>query len=189
MREGVNRRQNNPAFVEAADPYTMLACGIIEQAVLDWKSLCDRNLGKRVRVPATVNFGELKTFFRSEWCDVLVQDSSYSPIRMLKRLESENGYADTSEHENHWEAVRKDFVLRGASIPQLSIRYNISEWKIRHHSREAKWAEQRRELMLNMSNKCTKCKRTSCLGYRCMVYADLRKRKEVDNDETGRADA
>lgn len=77
-----------------------LALGIIEQAVYDWRCICnksvdvtDENKSYRItHVGGFASFYELKRFFKSDWCEwlcSLVKHQDFTPEKILAKLEAE----------------------------------------------------------------------------------------------------
>lgn len=68
-----------------SDPYNALALGIVAKAIEDWRAL------DNVRYGSHGNYGELRAFFKSEWCDFLLigLGGSVTGEGILKMLEDE----------------------------------------------------------------------------------------------------
>lgn len=68
-----------------ADPYQELAVGIVELAIFDWRIFIKR---PEAQTPS-YNFDEIRRFFKSEWCEFLLEGIGASPKRILEILEGE----------------------------------------------------------------------------------------------------
>ena len=71
------------------DFWTCLAAEIVIRAVEDWRDLVKQkkwNVSDRERY---CNFEELRKFFKSEWCEFLMQDFEIEPERLIELLEAE----------------------------------------------------------------------------------------------------
>ncbi len=69
-----------------SDPWDELAKFIVLQAVEDWRELIRLGVEKTSIDGEKIGFGELRTFFRSEYCMALVD---IDPIHILRGLERE----------------------------------------------------------------------------------------------------
>ncbi len=67
--------------------YEGLGCAIVEQAVHDWRYLISKNQRKRRVYGRLLSFTELRKFFKSRYCDLLLLKSD--PKKILAKLESE----------------------------------------------------------------------------------------------------
>lgn len=61
----------------------LLACEIVVKAVDDWKSLATGRMSET----ATHNFTELRNFFKSDWCDILLSHTDFAGEYILNKLE------------------------------------------------------------------------------------------------------
>lgn len=61
----------------------LLACEIVVKAVEDWKSLATGKMSET----ATHNYNELRQFFKSGWCDLLLSHTELTGEYILDRLE------------------------------------------------------------------------------------------------------
>ena len=79
--------------MEMLHPIDRLRLAIIHRAVLDWDTLVRGKawLGEQLYFNQALdkfNFTELRGFFKSDWCEMLMQNSeSYKPMTMLEILE------------------------------------------------------------------------------------------------------
>ena len=80
-----------------SDPWDELAKVIVLQAVEDWRELIRLGIEKTSIDGEKVDFGELRTFFRSEYCMALVD---VDPIHILRRLERELEESINKEKED-----------------------------------------------------------------------------------------
>lgn len=80
-----------------SDPHMHLAAEIVAGAVTDWRELVKRKAWEDERPNRFCNFTELRLFFKSEWCEFLLQHFSIEPEGILEMLEAELA-----------EAMRKD---------------------------------------------------------------------------------
>ena len=72
------------------DPIGLLAAEIVACAVDDWRML----IKKKAWLPSVIassscNFGELRSFFNSQWCELLLHKCEIDPQRILQILEAE----------------------------------------------------------------------------------------------------
>lgn len=67
--------------------YKELACAIIEQAVLDWRAMIEKE--KCHKASLLYNYNELRRFFNSDWCELLMVYMPIPPADILKHLEEE----------------------------------------------------------------------------------------------------
>ncbi len=65
-----------------------LAAEIVIHAVSDWRELIKKQAWVGYQHPQC-NFKELRDFFKSEWCDFLMQDFGIDPERLLATLDKE----------------------------------------------------------------------------------------------------
>ena len=84
------------ASAEAQDfssPYDRLAAEIVIAAIQDWRDLVknkawlDRNVVKKEHT--VVSFGEIRAFFRSEYCEFIMMNFPIAPEGILELLERE----------------------------------------------------------------------------------------------------
>ena len=76
--------------------YRELACAVIEQAVTDWRSMIEKE--KQDRVSLLYNYNELRRFFKSSWCELLMVHMPIPPADILKQLEEERLNAIEGNH-------------------------------------------------------------------------------------------
>lgn len=65
------------------EAYGELAHAIVEQAVKDWRMLCQKMLspkGYMDRITQDITFDSLRKFFKSEWCETLCWNVSAKGI-------------------------------------------------------------------------------------------------------------
>lgn len=75
---------NDFKTTSACNPYGLLACKIVEQAILDYRALVrGHNAGVQT------NFEEISRFLRSAWCDNLLSFTNVSGEWVLDMLERE----------------------------------------------------------------------------------------------------
>lgn len=67
------------------DPYKELAVGIVEKAIEDWRYLI-KHPNKQAK---NRNFDEIRNFFKSQWCEFLLEGTGASAKRILDILEGE----------------------------------------------------------------------------------------------------
>jgi hypothetical protein len=87
--------------VEGSNPCKILAHEIILKAVDDWRRLVIVRAWEDKYCLKNNNFIELRQFFRSEWCALLMTGDSLTPADILRQLEKELA-----------EAKEKDFARR-----------------------------------------------------------------------------
>lgn len=75
---------NDSAMVAACTPYGLLACKIVEQAVLDWRAMIN---GRSEN--ANCNYTELRQFLKSAWCAELLSVADLDSDWVLHHLEVE----------------------------------------------------------------------------------------------------
>lgn len=75
---------NNFKMVCACDPFGLLACKIVEQAIIDWRALIR---GKSAG--AMSNLDEIKMFLRGTWCEELLSFTDLDGDWVLAQLEKE----------------------------------------------------------------------------------------------------
>lgn len=75
---------NDFEMASACTPYGLLACKIVERAVLDWRS---SHHGESDT--ARFRLDELRTFFRGRWCSQLLTVADMDGNEILARLERE----------------------------------------------------------------------------------------------------
>jgi hypothetical protein len=77
------------------DPWMRFAAEIVIHAVEDWRWLIkqeawyDEQQWKPFYSNGSCSFGELRSFFTSEWCEFLMQGFDMKPESILKLLEAE----------------------------------------------------------------------------------------------------
>lgn len=79
----MRRKEDSPRTVDC--PYRELAISIVIQAVEDWRLFIYDPYAQSNRY----NFEELRKFFKSQWCEFLLECTSASPIKILEILEGE----------------------------------------------------------------------------------------------------
>ncbi len=63
-----------------------LAAGIVDQAVKDWRALIRDNKTVSGNKGLVISFNELRRFFKSAWCKLLIDTD---PLIILAQLEKE----------------------------------------------------------------------------------------------------
>ncbi len=63
-----------------------LTTAIVERAVKDWRILISKNITKTTRCGMKISFRELRQFFKSDWCRLLIETD---PLIILEQLEKE----------------------------------------------------------------------------------------------------
>lgn len=74
---------NDFEIASACDPFGLLACKIVEQAIHDYRALL-RGSGR-----GNANLEEIRRFLRGPWCDVLLSCTDVNGEWVLKRLDKE----------------------------------------------------------------------------------------------------
>lgn len=69
--------------------YRRLAAAIALKAVKDWRSLIRAHAWEEEHTIYNKNFEELRSFFRSGYCQLLLTGSNLSPTYILETLEKE----------------------------------------------------------------------------------------------------
>lgn len=90
------------------DPHAQLAMCIVVRAVEDWRLLVKKKAWDIVDPRTNTTLGELRRFFKSDWCDFLMQQFPTTPEQLLAILEAELQ-----------EALKRD---KGKEIPQNGMR-------------------------------------------------------------------
>ncbi len=75
---------NNTTMTGSCNPYGLLACKIVERAVLDWRAAARYKSDS-----ARFRMDEIRTFFRGKWCAELLSFSDMDGEEILARLERE----------------------------------------------------------------------------------------------------
>lgn len=75
---------NDAKMIAACDPHRLLACKIVERAVLDWRAAAHSKSDH-----ARFRMDEIRTFFRGKWCAELLSFSDMDGEEILARLERE----------------------------------------------------------------------------------------------------
>ena len=88
-------------LVDGSNPMKILAHEIILKAVDDWRRLVIVRAWEDKYCLKNNNFIELRQFFRSEWCALLMTGDSLTPADILRQLEKALA-----------EAKEKDFARR-----------------------------------------------------------------------------
>lgn len=66
-----------------------LALGIVLQAVDDWRKLIECEVKGKLPPDTMMSFGELRRFFRSDECELLLTDTPLTGGKILRQLEAE----------------------------------------------------------------------------------------------------
>lgn len=74
---------NDFEIASACDPFGLLACKIVEQAIHDYRALL-RGSGR-----SNTNFAEIRRFLLSQWCDDLLSFTDVDGKWVLKCLDKE----------------------------------------------------------------------------------------------------
>lgn len=74
---------------KADEGYKKLAVGIVIKAVEDWRVLIAARAWADGYDLPNKNFEELRDFFKSEYCELLLCHSDIKPVDILKLLEKE----------------------------------------------------------------------------------------------------
>lgn len=102
VKRRVHKLKNTSVkLVEGSTPSKILAHEIILKAVDDWRRLIIVRAWEDKYCLKSNNFIELRQFFRSEWCALLMTGDSLTPADILRQLEKELA-----------EAKEKDFARR-----------------------------------------------------------------------------
>lgn len=72
-----------------SDPLGMLASMIVVGAVEDWRELIRRKAWQNHYQQRDCNFNELRMFFKSNWCGLLMLTFDIEPAEILAILEAE----------------------------------------------------------------------------------------------------
>lgn len=91
------------------EAYKLLAAEIVAKAVEDWRSLIAARAWANEYTIVNKNFNEIRAFFKSEYCELLLTHQSIKPCDILRLLEDELS-----------EAIAED---RPQSISIHSLRY------------------------------------------------------------------
>lgn len=74
--------------------------GIIGQAIDDWRMLIDKGItGKNGGLGRDINYIEIRRFFKSAWCDMLLDPTGIEGKEILEMLERELQEAIEKEAE------------------------------------------------------------------------------------------
>ena len=77
---------NDFEMTSACNPYGLLACKIVQQAIVDYRALLrGSNRGEKV------SFDEIRCFLLGQWCDDLLSFTDVTGEWVLSLLERENG--------------------------------------------------------------------------------------------------
>lgn len=71
------------------DPWELLASQIVVQAIEDWRLLIDGKAWDKEFPRKWCNFDELRAFFKSQYCELLMLDCEIEPLEILRMLEEE----------------------------------------------------------------------------------------------------
>lgn len=105
VKRRVHKLKNTSVkLVEGSNPNKILAHEIILKAVDDWRRLIIVRAWEDKYCLKNNNFTELRQFFRSEWCALLMTGDSLTPADILRQLEKELA-----------EAKEKDFARRNGN--------------------------------------------------------------------------
>lgn len=75
---------NNFKMTEACSPFGLLACKIVEQAVLDYRALlCGKSVGYQTSID------EIRHFLQGPWCEELLSFTDVDGDWVLERLDKE----------------------------------------------------------------------------------------------------
>ena len=94
-------RNTSVKTVDGSDPCKILAHEIVLKAVDDWRRLVTVKAWEDKFSLKCNNFIELRKFFNSGWCALLMTGDSLTPVDILRQLEKELA-----------EAKAKDLALR-----------------------------------------------------------------------------
>ena len=82
------------------NPVGMLAAEIVAQAVEDWRTLVKKKAWlPSVPVSTHCNFNDIRSFLRSEWCELLLLPCEMDAQRILQILEEELREAQRKDEE------------------------------------------------------------------------------------------
>lgn len=85
---------NDFEMTSACNPFGLLACKIVQQAIMDYRALLrGQNFGEKT------NLAEIRRFLRSQWCDDLLSFTEVDGAWVLSMLEREG--KPTKEVERH----------------------------------------------------------------------------------------
>lgn len=68
-----------------SDPWDELAKAIVHQAVVDWRHLISKGKVYRPIGFFPVNFNELRRFFKSDYCQLMIDTDPESILRQLEK--------------------------------------------------------------------------------------------------------
>lgn len=89
------------------DPCGYTCAVIVIQAIKDWRFLITKKAYDRpAYLRADRNFKELRKFFKSEWCALLMEDFEIKPHEILKTLEAELQAAREKDREKEKQKER-----------------------------------------------------------------------------------
>lgn len=71
------------------DPVALLCSEIVIHAIVDWRMLIKSRAYLEPLPNANCNFDELRAFFKSSWCEFIMQKFEISTLRILEILEEE----------------------------------------------------------------------------------------------------
>lgn len=83
------------------DFYSRLAAEIVIAAVRDWRELVKARAWRKPESWAR-NFTELRCFFKSDYCEFLMQNFDIAPERILDMLEKELAAAMREDERKRW---------------------------------------------------------------------------------------
>lgn len=72
-----------------SDPYGLLAVTIVMHAIYDWRFLVKARAWESDHTSRYCNFDELRNFFKSDWCGMLLIKTEWEAERILEILEAE----------------------------------------------------------------------------------------------------
>lgn len=96
--------RDSKSFADMASihPHMLLANEIVLRAIEEWKSLC-----RGAQECASVNFGELRGFFKSEYCDLLLHGTGLTGEYILTELEDLKEAMRYGTSQKTWQKRRK----------------------------------------------------------------------------------
>lgn len=106
-RIGKLERLPNKSYITSTEPYRVLATEIVLQAIADWQSLCRLEKEYRVDRQQSVNFTELQRFFRSDYCDLLLEGTGLTGEYILRELEDMRSASQYGMSQTTWQKRRK----------------------------------------------------------------------------------
>ena len=86
---GLGRRSGTFNLPPRCDFDRMLAAQIVATAISDWRELIREKAWLSKRIEPRKNFTELRQFFESDWCALLMIFMELTPADILTKLEKE----------------------------------------------------------------------------------------------------